>query len=97
LSSTLTCRTRTTQAFALLGREDEAQALLRQLLDAHEAGWVSPYQTAMVHARLQQADEAMHWLGQAAAVRDFNFVCVAIAPCLDTLHGHALWPALVAR
>lgn len=79
------------QALALLGREAEAEVLLQRLIDEHEAGWVSPYQVAMVQARLQRPGQALHWLALAATQRDFNLICVDVDPGFDGLRADPRW------
>ena len=77
------------QAQALLGDEAAARHDLQRLLDAHQAGYVSPYQIAMVQARLGDDAAALHWLGQAARQVDFNYVCVGVDPAFDRLRSPA--------
>ena len=85
------------QALALLGREAEAEVLLQRLINEHEAGWVSPYQVAMVQARLQRPELALHWLHAAVQARDFNVVCIDVDPAFDALRLRPDWAAVVAR
>jgi tetratricopeptide (TPR) repeat protein/TolB-like protein len=75
------------QAQALLGRHDLAGPLLTELLAAHDHGQASPYQIAMVHARLGDTAAALHWLAEAARLIDFNYVCVAMDPTFDVLRA----------
>ena len=81
----------TAQALALLGREAEADVLLRRLVEDHDAGWVSPYQIAMVLARLMRPAEALHWLRRATDMRDFNVICIDVDPTFDALRQHPQW------
>jgi hypothetical protein len=73
------------QAHALRGDEAAARHDLQLLLAQHEAGFVSPYQIAMVQARLGEETAALQWLGQAAQQVDFNFICVGVDPAFDNL------------
>lgn len=79
------------QALAMLGREAQADVLLQRLINEHEAGWVSPYQVAMVQARLQRPAQALHWLALAATQRDFNLICVDVDPSFDALRADPRW------
>lgn len=49
----------------------------------------------MVQARLGRDEQALHWLQEAARLRDYNYVCVAADPSFDTLRGHAGYAALL--
>ncbi|HEV2219337.1 MAG TPA: hypothetical protein VGV08_02145 [Casimicrobiaceae bacterium] len=85
------------QACALLGDLQSAQAGLAWLQAMFEDGFASPYQLAMVCARMDRPDEALEWLAQAAELRDFNFVCVPVDPAFDRLRGDPRWSTLLAR
>jgi hypothetical protein len=72
-------------------------------MDAHDAGYVSPYQIAMVQARLGDDAQALHWLAEAARQIDFNVVCLPVDPAFDALRqpagrqlmrasASAIWP-----
>ena len=73
------------QALALAGDEAGARHELQRLVEAHEAGYVSPYQIAMVQARLGDEAQALHWLAAAARQIDFNVVCLPVDPAFDAL------------
>ncbi len=85
------------QALALLGDLQSAQAGLAWLQVTFEDGFASPYQLAMVCARMDRPDEALQWLARAAELRDFNFVCVPVDPAFDRLRGDPRWSTLLAR
>ena len=85
------------QAHALRGDEAAARHDLQRLLAAHDAGYVSPYQVAMVQARLGDRPAALAWLGNAARLVDFNYVCVAVDPAFDTLRERADFQALLRQ
>ncbi len=75
------------QAQALLGHAAAAQHELAQLKAIFELGYLSPYQIAMVHARLGEFDATVHWLGESARLCDYNYACVAVDPAFWPLHG----------
>jgi len=75
------------QAHAMLGDEAAARQVLQGLLADHEAGYVSPYQIAMVQVRLGDPAAALHWLAEAARQVDFNYTCIAVDPAFDALRG----------
>lgn len=73
------------QSYALLEDDAAARRELAWLHKASDAGYVSPYQLAMVYARLDDAGAAVDWLDRAAQSHDFNLVCVAVDPAFDPL------------
>ena len=73
------------QSHALQGDQTTARRHLAWLREAFDAGYASPYQVAMVHARLGEFDAAIDWLARAAQARDFNFVCVGVDPAFENL------------
>ncbi len=77
------------QSLALLGDETAARHLLQGLQADHEAGYVSPYQIAMVQARLDDEAQALHWLAEAARQVDFNYACIAVDPTFDALRARS--------
>lgn len=83
------------QALAMRGDLRAAEHELALLVAAHEAGWASPYQIAMVHARMQRAEPALHWLGEAARMRDYNYVVVAADPTFDALRASPGYKAML--
>lgn len=84
------------QAQAMLGRDDVARGLLHELMAAHESGQASPYQIAMVQARLGDDAAALHWLSEAARLIDFNYVCVAVDPAFDPLRNRRAFRQLLS-
>ena len=83
------------QAAALLGDTETAEAGLAWLRSTFDDGFASPYQLAMVCARMDRPDEALRWLARAAELRDFNFVCTPVDPAFDGLRGDPRFPALL--
>jgi len=77
------------QARAMLGDDAAARLLLQGLVADHAAGYVSPYQIAMVQARLGDEAQALHWLADAARQVDFNYACIAVDPTFDALRSRA--------
>lgn len=85
------------QALALLGRTDEAAAELSRLERDHASGLVTPYEVAMVHARLGDEAAALRWLETSASSGDFNYVCVGVDPAFDALRASDPGRALLRR
>lgn len=83
------------QAHALRGDTAAARRELAQLQAIFEAGYLSPYQIAMVHARLGDCEATVHWLGESARLCDFNYACVAVDPAFYALHADAGYQQLL--
>jgi len=87
----------TAQALALLGEHERASQVLRQMLDQHGEQFVSPYQVAMVEARLGNDAAALQWLDRAGTERDANFVCARVDPTFVALRGQRAWRRVMER
>lgn len=74
------------QVLALQGEVAAARHELQAMTAIFEAGYLSPYQIAMVHTRLGEPEAALHWLRESARLCDFNYACVAVDPTFDALH-----------
>lgn len=85
------------QALALLGRRAEAVDELARLTADHANGQATPYEVAMVHARLGDEAEALRWLERSATSGDFNYVCVGVDPAFDGLRASDAGRELLRR
>lgn len=83
------------QALAMLGLRKKARAVLLRMVAEDTGNFVSPYQVAMVHARLDDEPSALEWLARAAAQRDANFICAPVDPAFDGLRRTPQWTALM--
>jgi hypothetical protein len=84
-------------AYALLGRRDDARAVLAELyaLSAHQ--FLSPYHVAVIHAALGETDQAFDWLGRACDVQSEALIWLAVDPMLDALRPDPRFAAIMAR
>ncbi len=82
---------------ALAGRFDEAKRAQSTLLIYARTAFVSPYQFAMVECALGNDLAALNELERAAGACDYNFLCSAVDPIFDRLHGTAGWTSLMRR
>ena len=89
------CGLAVTQAHT--GRIDAAMETRKSLLAFSEKTFVSPYQLAMIDCALGDDHAALAALARAASAGDFNFLCSAVDPTFDRLHGHPEWVALMQR
>ena len=78
------------------GRQDEAGAILQQLIDGVE-GESAYFQVAESMAFRGRLDEAFDWLELAYEHRDNGIVEMMTSPFLRPLHTDARWPALLDK
>jgi DNA-binding winged helix-turn-helix (wHTH) protein/Flp pilus assembly protein TadD len=84
------------QALALAGRRDEARAELARLIELSRQEPVPAFDVAMVHAALDDADNALVWLERA--FEDHSPVGTApLEPVFDQLHSDPRFQRFVAR
>ncbi len=82
---------------ALVGRVDEAKHSQAALVNYARTAFVSPYQFAMIECVLGNDLAALNELERAAIACDYNFLCSAVDPIFDRLHGTAGWTSLMRR
>ena len=87
------------RAYALrgLGRNDEARAVLAELLLRSAERYIPAYHIALVHAALGEADAAFVWLERAMAESSLYCFDLAKDPRLDVLRGDLRFESLVKR
>jgi TolB-like protein len=84
-------------AEARAGNPAAARAVLTRLRGEAKRRFVPPYFFALVHTGLGEKPEALHWLEQAHAQRDWRVAWVGPEPTLDSLRGEPRFSALVVR
>lgn len=89
--------TRFAYGLAAAGREHEAEAKVRELIDASRERHVSPFGLAMVHVGLRDANGAFHWLERACDERDAFVHTTKTAPPFQFLQSDTRWELLLAR
>lgn len=85
------------QAMAMLGRRADAISALATLHERFAQRYVSPYQVALVHWRLGDAETTLSCLDQAAASRDPNLIYAPTDPAFAGLRGQARFDTLLQR
>jgi serine/threonine-protein kinase len=85
------------QVEAETGRVESARQRLARLTQQPRRTHLPPYQIAMIHARLGDAGDALHWLRRAAAQRDMNFVCAGVDRSFERLRGDPRFTRLLKR
>jgi len=85
------------EVFAVAGRPEDAEALLRQLQARARQGYVSPYSIGRICAVLGRTAEALQWLETAYEKRAAWTVMLNHDPRLDSLRNEPRFQALVRR
>lgn len=85
------------RAYALDGRREEAERVLRHLRPADRNGSVSPVFPALVHAALGERDEALDLLGEACARRSPWMAFLRVEPGFDPLREEPGFGALMRK
>jgi TolB-like protein/Tfp pilus assembly protein PilF len=85
------------QVDAETGRRRAARSRLARLSSANGHAHLPPYQVAMVHARLGEAEQAIDWLDRAARERDMNFVCTPVDRTFARLRDDPRFVAMLER
>lgn len=97
LSGNAKSQARRAYALGRLGRADEAREVLRRLRESTAGRFIPPYEIAIAHAGLGEADGVFAALDQAYAVRDANLVFLPVDPKLEPFRADARYAALLAR
>jgi TolB-like protein/Flp pilus assembly protein TadD len=82
-------------AYHASGREEDAAAALRELVEKH--GDHAAFQVAEVHAFRGERDEAFAWLERAYAQRDGGFIAMKGDPLLRSLEGDPRYAAFLKK
>ncbi|HSK63214.1 MAG TPA: protein kinase [Pyrinomonadaceae bacterium] len=85
----ITALTALGHAQALAGKENEAERVIARLRELSKQQYVSPYQTAVVYAGLDNRDLALDWL-EKSRVERFNWLpFVQVDPVFKSLRSEA--------
>ena len=84
-------------AYARAGRVREARDCVRKLKEVFRRDNVGTYGIALVHAGLDEKDQAFEWLDRAYEARDLGMNFLRIDPALDPLRSDARFQDLLHR
>jgi eukaryotic-like serine/threonine-protein kinase len=73
------------------------QSSLEGLKEVSKERYVSPYNIAQIHARLQEKDQALAWLEQAFGERDSQLTYVKVDPAFDEIRSDPHFQQLLQR
>jgi hypothetical protein len=85
------------RAYALSGRKDEAETLLKELHKRATSEYVLPIYFAGVNASLGNTDEALKWLEKAHQERNWGMLFLRIWPLWDPLRPDPRFDDLVQQ
>ena len=84
-------------AYGMAGKQDEARAILGQLLSLGKRRYVSPLYFAIVSAGLKDNDKAIEYLNQAFDARHPGLVLIRIEPMFDGMRTDERFTQLTKR
>jgi len=84
-------------AYARMGRTDEARSMIQKLQEHVQKEGVGRYEIALIYAALGEKDAAFEWLDKSFVARDKGLTYLRIDPCLDPLRSDTRFAELVRR
>jgi tetratricopeptide (TPR) repeat protein len=83
--------------FARLGNRPAAQKILEEMLASAKTKYASPYDIAVIHAGLDEHDQAFEWLNKAYTEHSAFMVYLSSDPRLQPLRREPTFQDLVRR
>jgi tetratricopeptide (TPR) repeat protein len=83
------------QVYARMGRREDAQKILAELLAS--PNYIRPHTIALVYAALGENDQAFEWLEKAERERSPYLASLRLNPSFDNLHADQRFQALLTR
>jgi tetratricopeptide (TPR) repeat protein len=74
-------------ALAKMGKEDEAERILEELLEISKQENISPANIAGIYAAFDQKDKAFEWLRKAVEEHDIGLYMLKVDPFVDSLRS----------
>jgi tetratricopeptide (TPR) repeat protein len=84
-------------AYAVSGRQGEAQKTLGKMLAISKTRYVAPYDVALVHAGLGDKTRSLEWLQKAFDDRSAFLIWVNVDPRFESLHAEPRYRDLIRR
>lgn len=82
---------------ALSGQRRKAEAVLKNLREASEHSYISPYAFALIHAGLGERDQALFWLERLYEDRNDWLMWLRVIPEFDGLRSDPRFTELLRR
>lgn len=89
--------TRLACALAAMGRRDEAQTRVRELLSSSPGRHLPAFGLAMAYAGFGDVEGAFGWLDRSYGGRDAFLHTIKATPGFESLHADPRWGALLRR
>ncbi len=83
--------------YALAGKGEEARAILSRLKESSSQKYVSPHDIAIIHAGLDETDDAITWLEKALEERSVGLGYLNVEPQWDALRSDQRFQELLMR
>ncbi|MHC4538156.1 MAG: protein kinase domain-containing protein [Planctomycetota bacterium] len=87
----------TGSTYSRMGKAEEAQKMLDDLLERSKTEYVSPYALACFHFLLGKNDEGFEWLNRAYKEQDHSLCCLKIDTDLDSVRSDPRYIALLKK
>lgn len=84
-------------AYAIAGRQDEAQKILMQLGDLSKQRYVSAYDRAIIYVGLNESEQALTWLERAYQERSQLMIYLDTDPRFDSFRTNLRFQDLLRR
>ncbi len=84
-------------AYAALGKDSRAEAILKSARQESQSRYFAPYRIAVLYGVLGHKDEALMWLQRAYKGRDCSITYLALDPELDPLRSDPRFPLIMKR
>ena len=85
------------QGYALAGNGGQARAILNRLDESSSQKYVSPHDIAIIHAGLDEKDDAIAWLQKALEERSVGLGYLNVEPHWDALRSDQRFQELLRR
>ena len=83
--------------YAVSGQPNEARTLLSKLNELTHTKYVSSYDLALVHAGLNESDQAVSWLNRGCEIHDGWMIYITVDPRWKPLHEDGRFRDVVHR
>ena len=84
-------------AYAVSGREEDAQLMLELLKERAGEEYVSPYWISVVYTGLGEKDQAFEWLERAYEEKDGSMILLKVEPIFDGLRSDSRFESLLKK
>jgi len=84
-------------AYAAAGNRDKALQMLSNLKEQAQQSYVPPYHLAIIHAGLEQKEQAFEWLERAYETHAVDLFTLNVEPMFDQLRSELSFTELVRR